>query len=541
LGCRGWPPRTRHDLLSWPVRRVAAVRHLNHPTPKQVITGKLSLAQHCWSTCPLIMLNESGRPHRGPSCRGIYFGRESCLHCGPFLHSLVALLRRRSEATIVFVSRGASEANTMRYFYKMPRWTAMPHATAAGTLGKTLVARFGVTTIPTLVLLDSNGQVICTNARNRLAADPAGLEFPWPAPAGGWRRDPTVNFAMDHSMGPSSVGDQAPGQPATPRHKRAGSVPFSALRPPRLHTPNGGQPPSFTEDKHARAWHDNVVIDQDLARLAVARGRATQAPAVPEDIENNIRGPPAGVHARARTVRDAKCKSPPDIVDAGRPPKEPNRIATRGVPTVYPDAITIKAVCDREQAQRDIRFVPRTLARHAPDTLSQGKHTSLMHPQPFAEVHPFTQTLKKWRHGIPVDCGPEWNWDVIAAAVAHGPHPTARNPDSITLFAEDIAYQVKAGFCKVYRWDELQKLRPANLKISPVAVVPQVGRRGRIILDLSFPVYQELDGIVTITQESVNDTTVLQAPSDPVKEIGRVLPCLLQYMRDTPAGLHILF
>jgi hypothetical protein len=84
-------------------------------------------------------------------------------------------------------------------------------------------------------------------------------------------------------------------------------------------------------------------------------------------------------------------------------------------------------------------------------------------------------------------------------------------------------------------------LRPANLKISPVAVVPQVGRRGRIILDLSFPVYQDLDDIVTITQESVNDTTVLQAPSDPVKEIGLFLPCQLQYMQDTPAGLHILF
>jgi hypothetical protein len=149
--------------------------------------------------------------------------------------------------------------------------------------------------------------------------------------------------------------------------------------------------------------------------------------------------------------------------------------------------------------------------------------------------------MKAWRQGIPVDCGPDWNWDVITAAVAHGPHPTARTQDSIGLFAEDIEYQVKGGFCKVYRWDELQQLRPANLKISPVAVVPQVGRRGRIILDLSFPVYQDLDGVITITQESVNDTTVLQAPSDPVKEIGKVLPRLLQYMRDTPVGLHILF
>ncbi len=53
--------------------------------------------------------------------------------------------------------------------------------------------------------------------------------------------------------------------------------------------------------------------------------------------------------------------------------------------------------------------------------------------------------------------------------------------------------------------------------------------------------YQELNGVITITQESMNDTTVLQAPSALVKEIGWVLPCLLHYMQDTPARLHSLF
>ena len=70
MGCGGWPPRTRHDPPSWLARQAAVVRHLKHPTPKQVITGKLSSAQRCWSICPLIMLNESRRPHRKLSCRG---------------------------------------------------------------------------------------------------------------------------------------------------------------------------------------------------------------------------------------------------------------------------------------------------------------------------------------------------------------------------------------------------------------------------------------------------------------------------------------
>jgi hypothetical protein len=151
------------------------------------------------------------------------------------------------------------------------------------------------------------------------------------------------------------------------------------------------------------------------------------------------------------------------------------------------------------------------------------------------------RSIKKWRHGIEVDCGPDWSWDVVEAAIARDPHPTASTPASIVLYKEYIAYQCMAGFCKVMLWENLKHLRPPNLKNSPVAVVPQVGRRGRIILDLLFPVYQDVNGVVTAMQASVNDTTVLTAPSIPVKEIGKVLPRLLHYMQDTPTGLHILF
>jgi hypothetical protein len=99
-----------------------------------------------------------------------------------------------------------------------------------------------------------------------------------------------------------------------------------------------------------------------------------------------------------------------------------------------------------------------------------------------------------------VDCRPNWTWDVIKAAVARGPHPTACTHKATALFEEDIGYQRQAGFCKVIPWEELKQLRPPNFKISPVAAVPQVGRRPCIILDLSFPVYQDVDGIITATQ-----------------------------------------
>ncbi len=101
---------------------------------------------------------------------------------------------------------------------------------------------------------------------------------------------------------------------------------------------------------------------------------------------------------------------------------------------------------------------------HQLENVSQGKHTLLMQPQPMAGVHPFTPTLRKWEHGIPVDCGSDWAWNVIEAAVARGPHPTARTPDSIALFHDDIEYQIKAGFCRVFLWDDIVRMHPANLK-----------------------------------------------------------------------------
>ena len=164
-----------------------------------------------------------------------------------------------------------------------------------------------------------------------------------------------------------------------------------------------------------------------------------------------------------------------------------------------------------------------------------------MQPQPLADVHPFTPTMMQWCHGIKVDCGPAWSWNAIKAAIKHGPHPTACTSDTHDLFKEDITYQVTAGFSKVMLWEEVERLRPANLKISPVALIPQEGRHSRIILDLSFPIYQDVNGVVMVMQESVNSTTVLKAPSTPVKEIRKMLPRLLHYMRDTPWGLPILF
>jgi hypothetical protein len=84
-------------------------------------------------------------------------------------------------------------------------------------------------------------------------------------------------------------------------------------------------------------------------------------------------------------------------------------------------------------------------------------------------------------------------------------------------------------------WDDIKHDLPKKLKISPVAVVPQPNRPGRIILDLSFPV-RLCNNVLScchrmgeIIQASVNNTT-----TKAVKAIGQVLPNLFQFMSDTP-------
>jgi hypothetical protein len=79
---------------------------------------------------------------------------------------------------------------------------------------------------------------------------------------------------------------------------------------------------------------------------------------------------------------------------------------------------------------------------------TECKPTLLMQPQPLADVHPFTPTLKEWWHGIEVDCGPDWAWDVIETTVARGPYPTACTAKAIALFEDDIKYQRLAGFSR---------------------------------------------------------------------------------------------
>jgi hypothetical protein len=146
---------------------------------------------------------------------------------------------------------------------------------------------------------------------------------------------------------------------------------------------------------------------------------------------------------------------------------------------------------DDKAAQKSNKENQRNPAHaDAPMGRSQGKRR-LMSPSACVNFHPFTDTLREWEEGVPVDCGNDWTLEQIDAAVAQGPHQSAMTPESLELIQEDIAYQVRAGYAEIVEWSWLRDNLPAQLKISPLAVVPQANRRGRMILDLSFPVLRQ--------------------------------------------------
>ena len=57
-------------------------------------------------------------------------------------------------------------------------WLAMPPELAMGELGQALFQKYGGKGIPHLVLLNSLGDVITTDARNKIPQDMAGVGFP---------------------------------------------------------------------------------------------------------------------------------------------------------------------------------------------------------------------------------------------------------------------------------------------------------------------------------------------------------------------------
>ena len=131
-----------------------------------------------------------------------------------------------------------------------------------------------------------------------------------------------------------------------------------------------------------------------------------------------------------------------------------------------------------------------------------------MQPQEGSQSHPFYPTLRQWgTYLVPANYIPDWEWDVIEQSVTPGQHRSVLNQENVTTVKEDIYYQVEAWFSQISLWEEVEKLIPQKLEVSPMEVVTQKNKRGLIILDFSFPFYPgRVKKWAYLIQGSVNKT-----------------------------------
>lgn len=122
--------------------------------------------------------------HNGPVAVGdikadfvmLYFSASWCPPCKMFTPKLAEFYTKNKENKkfeIIFISSDRDEASFKAYFDHHP-WLAI-HGAAAQKVG----AKFGVSGIPALYVLDKNGQLVTKDGRAGVMTDPEAASFPW--------------------------------------------------------------------------------------------------------------------------------------------------------------------------------------------------------------------------------------------------------------------------------------------------------------------------------------------------------------------------
>ena len=154
----------------------------------------------------------------------------------------------------------------------------------------------------------------------------------------------------------------------------------------------------------------------------------------------------------------------------------------------------------------------------------------LVVPRWRANLHPAAGLLRDYaREGCPVSVGRDWTLEELEAAVEKGPHVSALVPDAIDQMQIEAREKEQQGFATIFKWEDLKKNLPRELKLSPLAMIPHKSRKYRAILDLSFELM--LAGYLL---PSVNDATKKCAPEDAMDQIGSVLPRIIEALASAP-------
>jgi len=118
---------------------------------------------------------------------GLYFSASWCPPCRMFTPKLSKFVTdfkaKRQDVEFIFCSSDRDDASFKEYFKKMSFLAVDKFNTeGAKSIIEFLSGKCDVNGIPHLAILDSDGNVVCKNARSRVDDDPEGAEFPWVLP-----------------------------------------------------------------------------------------------------------------------------------------------------------------------------------------------------------------------------------------------------------------------------------------------------------------------------------------------------------------------
>jgi len=112
-------------------------------------------------------------------CIGIYFSAHWCPPCRGFTPRLAAIYEKLKSSgkkfEVVFVSSDREQSGFDEYYGEMP-WLALPFSDR--DRNSQLSSQFGVSGIPTLVLMDKDGTVITDNGTSAVLSQPDGGFIP---------------------------------------------------------------------------------------------------------------------------------------------------------------------------------------------------------------------------------------------------------------------------------------------------------------------------------------------------------------------------
>ena len=84
-----------------------------------------------------------------------------------------------------------------------------------------------------------------------------------------------------------------------------------------------------------------------------------------------------------------------------------------------------------------------------------------MYPTGLAKNHPAFETLQQYAtKGCPVKMGRHWTMEEIHAAVERGNHVSARSPEAIAAYQDEISEKIKKGHARVVLWDDIKNNPP---------------------------------------------------------------------------------